>query len=147
MNQLARDRNEKTLSNKFVCCFILTGIILFILSYSKAAHMYLEPFTVKLLVLFSLLCKGSFWKHSEPNCAVQQMRSALLKCSTAYQYTACTIYVLCTRYMCIQLRWHSQSPKLKSGYRYKNQFWNRGFTNGVRCFVDINIFYMKYYII
>ena len=32
--------------------------------------------------------------------------------------------------MCVQCRF--QSPKLKTGYRYENQFWNPGFTNGVR---------------
>ena len=31
-------------------------------------------------------------------------------------------------------KFRAQSPKLKTGYRYENQFWIPGFTNGVRQF-------------
>ena len=48
---------------------------------------------------------------------------------------------------CTLLAWHLSS-KLKTGYRYENQFCNPGFTFGViGSFVDINIFVMKYYFI
>ena len=33
-----------------------------------------------------------------------------------------------------------QSPKLKTGYRYENQFWNPGFTNGIRQFCRYQYF-------
>ena len=31
------------------------------------------------------------------------------------------------------LKFRAQSPKLKTGYRYENQFWNSGFTNREFC--------------
>ena len=38
-------------------------------------------------------------------------------------------------------RWHFlQSPKLKTGYRYENQFWNPGFTDGFRQFCGYQYF-------
>ena len=35
---------------------------------------------------------------------------------------------------------YRQSPKLKTGYRYENQFYNPGFTNGVRQFCEYQYF-------
>ena len=46
------------------------------------------------------------------------------------------------------LKFWAQSPKLKTGYRYENQFWNPGLTDGrLGSYMDIHIFVMKYYFI
>jgi len=42
-----------------------------------------------------------------------------------------------------------KSPKLKTGYRYENQFWNPGFTNGLTQFCRYRYFCFKilYYLV
>ena len=43
-------------------------------------------------------------------------------------------------FIMLNTRMQHQSPKLKTKYRYENQFWNPGFKNGVMgSLVDINI--------
>ena len=39
-----------------------------------------------------------------------------------------------------QLLKHSRATKLKTGYRYENQFWNPGFTDGFRQFCGYQYF-------
>ena len=54
----------------------------------------------------------------------------------------CTVYIcnVCTIRMYNESALNYQSLKLKTGYRYENQFWNPGFTKGVRQFCEYQYF-------
>ena len=57
-------------------------------------------------------------------CFVYCVKLSTLSCSTFIHYTVCV----------------PQSPKLKTGYRYENQFYNPGFTNGIKQFCGYRYF-------